>query len=240
MALLHGVALGVCLGLVGANASWAQQTSVETPDTLRQRAVAEARAGRLAEALALFAQLRQSVPADRAVLYDYAVVLTWAGRNAEALELLARMAPRAAPDYVLEALAKAARDAHRYDQAITLYRLLLERRPDHPQARLGLALALTDGGQFPEAKRRFDELLKETPYDIGRLLGYAYYWQRNRNFARALALFEQVLRVDPGNREALSGKALAKARQPAPPPPSPAQIAAQAEQKPCWSCARAR
>ncbi|MBD3305374.1 tetratricopeptide repeat protein, partial [candidate division KSB3 bacterium] len=118
-----------------------------------RRALAFARIGEagLEQALALFAKLVAAYPDKRTIFYDYIVVLTWAGRHEQALNLSSKLNAEEAPAYVLETLGKAARKTGRFEQAKDFYRILIWRFPERLSGLLGLAESQADNGEIKAA-----------------------------------------------------------------------------------------
>jgi biofilm PGA synthesis protein PgaA len=137
-------------------------------------AVAQARAGDARGALPILRNLLQQDPANVRLLADTTIVASWAGDDAYALELYSRpSAPRDNYD-VTAAAAHSARNLHRYDEALDLYRRAAQLRPDRWQAQLGQAMVLTDKGDYPQADALMKPLLQEHPADFEVETGEAY------------------------------------------------------------------
>ncbi len=175
------------------------------------RAIASARDGDYERALRLLKDLARRDPANKRYLYDRAVVLSWAGRDAEALALLPAIDPAEAPAYALEALAKSARNTGDHTQAQTLYRQILQRDAAYWQARLGLALTLVDTRNTGAAFKLLAELLASRPNDPEVLFAYAYALETDKRFLPALSTYERILEITPDSRPAYHGKVLAAA-----------------------------
>ena len=179
------------------------------------QALAEARAGRHAAALSILAELSRRYPERPAYLYDYITVLGWAGRDREALSLKDRIDPQRAPFYVIESLAKSARNLRRYEEAVRDYRKVLTRAPGRKAARIGLALTLADMGRGREAIASLAEAAGGlSPKERLETQGYVYY--RMGRYFEALAAYEGVLALAADDREARRGLLLTAARLGAP------------------------
>ena len=188
------------------------------PDRAERRyaqALVEARAGRHAAALSILADLSRRYPERPAYLYDYITVLGWARRDREALSLKGRVDPQRAPLYVIESLAKSARNLRRFEEAERDYRWVLARAPERKAARIGLVLTLADMGRGQEAF----ELLEGAPAGLSRLerlQTQAYVDYRMGRFFAALRAYEGVLAMDEDDPEARRGLILTAARLGAP------------------------
>lgn len=180
-----------------------------------QQALEQARAGRHAPALATLRALMAAHPRHRQYLYDTIVVLGWAERDEEALAFLPRLDPRRDPAYVLESLAKSARNLGRFEQAASLYRGVLQRFPARRPATLGLALTLADMGRSAEGQTVLAAWPESTD-DLEILAARAYVAYRGGDYFSALRHYEAMARLDPGNREARRGRILVAARLGAP------------------------
>lgn len=120
-----------------ASAAAAQQGAAE----LREAGVQAARAGRHAEGVALLERALATAPGDAGVLADLTVVLSWAGRDREALARFATLDEQAAPGYAVAAAAVSARRLGEAARAARLSRLALARGETGPEVWLGLAMA---------------------------------------------------------------------------------------------------
>lgn len=108
-------------------------------DPAYDRLILDARAGSYAPALT---HLRQ-VPADRlstGLVSDHLQIASWAGLDTEVVNVYETQARgRVLPIQALTATARAYRNLQRWDSAIQVYRLALERDPQSPDLQLGLA-----------------------------------------------------------------------------------------------------
>ncbi len=119
---------------------------------LRDAGVTAARAGRLAEGIALLERARTAAPADRGTLADLVVVLSWAGRDREALARFATLGEANAPAYAVAAAAVSARRSGQAARAATLYRRAIAGGETGLETRLGLALAEAARGDAAAAR----------------------------------------------------------------------------------------
>jgi biofilm PGA synthesis protein PgaA len=181
---------------------------VETITSARDGAVALARDGLIDEGLQILGELRKAHPEDRNLLYDETVVLGWAGRYAEAVANAADIDPGKAPDYVVEAVAKAHRNARDYVNAVEWYGVLADRNPGSVDARAGQAMSHADAGDFTAARQALETVPASEANIVGLLLAEAYIREREGRLLEALAHYQRVLDIEPDNDEALRGKAL--------------------------------
>lgn len=206
---LTALAAALCAAL-SANAAFAQ---VADPHAA---AVARARAGDHAGALAELDALAAQRPGDRAVLFDRIVVLGWAGRDAEALARASGLDLAGAPAYVYEALGRSARNLKRYELAQSLYRRSMALHPDRADSRIGLAMTLSDLGDHAAAARLLDEALAAAPGSADLLEARGLAAEYSGDWLGALAFHQRALRADPARRDALRGVVRAAGRLGAP------------------------
>jgi len=183
----------------------------ETPDATvpgHAEAIALARNGGIDEALQIIGGLRKAHPEDRNLLYDETVLLGWAGRFAEAVANAAAIDPGTAPDYVVEAVAKAFRSARDYDIAADWYGILADRNPENIDARIGLAMSHGDAGRFTEARESLATVPASEANIVRLLLAESYLREREGRLLEALAHYQRILDIEPDNADALRGKAL--------------------------------
>jgi biofilm PGA synthesis protein PgaA len=171
-------------------------------------AITLARDGDHAEALEILARLRIEHPEDAQLLYDETVILTWADRDADAAANAADIDREEAPDYVLDAVAKAYGRTGRQAEAAAWYQALLDRDPQNVDARLGLAFSYVDADNIEAARVVLGEA-PEAGTDQTRLtLAEADLFEREGRHIDALARYQAVLETSPGNAAALRGMAL--------------------------------
>lgn len=178
----------------------------KSPDEVHRTAVTQARSGRYDVALEHLSALVESHPSRKVFLYDYISVLSWAGRDEEVLALSSRTDLKQAPDYVLYAMGKSARNRQQPGLAIKIYRIALKQNSDRQQARLGLALSLAEAGNPVEAEKQLETLLKRKPDSIELLEAMAYVKQLNRDHAGAIAIYDRLLANAPNHRAARRGR----------------------------------
>ena len=100
------------------------QTPVIAPEdrpTQHAIAVEHVRGEQFDEALAILAALHHEEPSNTLYLNDYAATLAWAEQDRQALEVASRIDFESAPNYVLYAIAKSARNVRGHETAIRLY-----------------------------------------------------------------------------------------------------------------------
>lgn len=209
---IGGALAGVALLLSPAPLR-AQPVAASPPATAAEadsgRAVALARAGRYDEALGLLSALRAAAPGDARLLHDEIAVLGWAERDAAVLASAAALDAETAPVFVLNIVAKAARNLRRFDEAALWYRRALERAPDDLDATLGLALTEADRRDQPAARRALERVPASRADSATVQLARAYVAQTAGRWLEALHHYEQVLASEPAHAGAARGYALA-------------------------------
>jgi len=174
----------------------------------REEAIELARNGDFDEALSTLGTLREADPDDPALLHDETVVLAWAGQNRLALDNAPLIDAKNAPDYVIKAVARSARDIGEFDEAARWYLTLLDRAAANLDARRGLAMTFADAGDFEKAWGALNEVPLEQRDDLTLVLTEAYLYEGERRFLEALASYQQVIAAQPDNKAAIRGAAL--------------------------------
>ncbi len=97
--------------------------------------------------------------------------------------------------------------AQRYDDAITLYRAMLQQDPENDEIRGALARLLSWQGSHAEAADLYREIMRRHPadLDVRTALARVLSWHIDRKEAQDL--YEQVLRENSNHVEALQGLA---------------------------------
>jgi YaiO family outer membrane protein len=174
-----------------------------------------ARAGRLDEAVAAYADLLEGHPEDLEIRKERARVLGWLHRHAEALEDYDRVLAVTPRD--VEAAVARARALVRLNRVDEAERALREAIADDPafvDAHLALGSVLLQRGQLEEAIDAFGRARTLAPDDPAPLVGLG----RARAAAgdaggaaaardEALAAFDRRLASDPSDRDARVGRA---------------------------------
>lgn len=188
---------------------------------IHSQAVELARAGKWDEALALFGVLHRTAPLDKAVLFDYIVVLTWAGNVGSAVELYEKT-PAAAdgPDYLLRSVGGAYYQTGNYRKAAEIFARLAAQ--GDRQAKIWLAEADMKMGDFVAAEAAYEELLADAPRDLAVLLSRATMLYEAGQYLAAADAYRKVVPLmparSPGDKRVevngLMAAALIRAGQP--------------------------
>ncbi|MGA9994400.1 MAG: tetratricopeptide repeat protein, partial [Pyrinomonadaceae bacterium] len=83
------------------------------------------------------------------------------------------------------------------EEALSLYREQLKRDPSDKAARSGVVLSLLDLGKRDEAITELDAALKDEPRNLILLVGAAYWFAAHGDNARALALAQSAVSLEP-------------------------------------------
>lgn len=167
--------------------------------------VAELREGHWREAEGLLGRALLAESAPPQVSLHLACALRAQGRVSAALACLAQALTKAPHDAELRcALAQAHEDTGSFDQAVTIYRAVLEVHADHARARLSLAALLSRMARSVEAER----LLRDAPLNRFRPMEQAAWSHRmalalkhQRRHSEALCFLERAHRAAPRERQ---------------------------------------
>jgi len=86
-----------------------------------------------------------------------------------------------------------------YDEAIRIFKKVLEMNSDHPDALYYIALARANKGDYNQAIADFTKALEKDPFDTDSLIGRGEAWQSKGKVKRALADFKKALRMESDN-----------------------------------------
>lgn len=193
----------LALGLIGASFYCGvvlADTAVRDYDSL----ILQARQGNYAPALAMLRQRSATHPHDSRAAYDHILIAGWAGRAQEAIAAYEDMrpAPRRLPADVLSALARAYRDAGRWDEALLHYRGGKLRYPNHADFSAGEIMTLADAGRVAQAIGMGESLVRSRPADLDARIALAYAFDAKGSPHDALEISDQALNMAPDNRHA--------------------------------------
>lgn len=152
--------------------------------------------------------LYEQSPETDAYLYDYIVALAWSQQDAVALTLEPELDLQSTPLYVVDAIAKSARNARAYEIAAKWYLRAIDVEPQNLDFRIGLALTHAEAGQYGEADSVFAALPREQRASTTVLAAQAYVQRLAGQHVAALQAYEQLLETSPNDPELLRGKAL--------------------------------
>jgi biofilm PGA synthesis protein PgaA len=161
--------LGVAVFPVVPTYGWAADVpgqlvaQMEPGDNDRERAVRLARDGHYAAALDILERLHREAPDDLPLRADLAAVLSWAGRDQDAVELGEHLPFDRLESFVAEAVARSARNIGRPGLAASLYLEAATRTPERVDPHIGFTLAILEGGHVQSAVAAFEETLARFP-----------------------------------------------------------------------------
>ncbi len=155
-------------------------------------AVKLAREGDIDASLAMFDQLRQKSPDNSVLLYDQAVVHSWAGQDSEVTELAKDIDPLKAPDYVIKTIAKSARNLQQYKVAASFYDLGVTRFPDNPHFYIGLGYVYADQKRDADAKAIFAKAKKRFPDNMDIPFEEANMYEEHSNYFDAMLTYQEL------------------------------------------------
>jgi len=171
----------------------------------REKAIRLARSGNVDEALKILSGLRQQNRQDIGLTQDYAVVSSWAGHDAEAINTYNSLPINDRPDYVLEAVGHAYRHSGRFSEARALYQTGLNRSPGNVIFATGVIRTLAEGGYSENALATADADLLVHGERPDILVAAGDTAAQMGQDGRALRYYERALQADPHHRGAMLG-----------------------------------
>ena len=208
---IHKSRIGLRIGLLlvaGLISSVIIASASDSLRSQREAAVAEARNGNSKAALAELQSLLQQYPGDARLLADTTIVANWAGNDQLTLDLYDLAATPKDDGGVAEAAARSARNLHRYDLALELYRRAQTLEPMRWQPQLGEAMTLTDTGDYVTAARLMQPLMRTHADERDVILGEAYLCGRQADFACSIAMDERYIERFQKNAQVSSDLAM--------------------------------
>jgi len=139
--------------------------------------------------------------------HDLARIEALNGNHAAAVDLIDPTPLSDQPDDVLAVYAESLHLSGNLDEAVVAYRQLAGRQPEDPKAALGMFYALMDTNHFDEAARQLENNRHRID-EKSLAFATAYLATAQKQRLSALREYNRVLKVEPGNRQALRGKAL--------------------------------
>ncbi|MCP4152854.1 MAG: tetratricopeptide repeat protein, partial [bacterium] len=143
--------------------------------------------------------MRKEYPFNRAILYDYIVVLSRAGKDIEALKSSRQWDLLTVPLYVLKAIADSKRRTADFGGAMLLYGNILKKQADYLPAKIGIAFCLAEKGD-PDAGLNL--LVKEkenAPGNIEILQALAHIYGLKKDAQSEQLYYRKILEIDPDN-----------------------------------------
>ncbi len=165
-------------------------------------AVVKARSGDPAGSLPVLERLHDAHPDDVGLASDLTVVLTWAGRDSDAIAVFVTLPAGTAPDYVIDPVALAYRHLGDPTDALLLYRQGLQRSPGNAAFAAGAVRSLVDLVQIAPAIAEAEANLHAYGERVDILLAAGYAEIALGTPVEALRYDDRAIRVAPDNREA--------------------------------------
>jgi biofilm PGA synthesis protein PgaA len=165
----------------------------------RAAAVALARSGAPAAGVAALEALRFDFPDDPAVARDLAVVLTWGGREPEAIAIFEAMRPPQTHEYLLEAIGLGYRRVDAPLKALALYRHARTLWPRNVDFMAGESRTLVDLDEAMAAEALALQDIANAGENVELLLAAAFAASAQRRTVDALRYVDRALRLDATN-----------------------------------------
>lgn len=175
-----------------------------------QAALAHHRAGRFAEAEALYRQILAADPRSAAALHYLGVMALQSGRADLAIDWMNRataLDPGNAE--LLSNLGEACRALGRSAEAEKCFRRALELNPDWPAAVNNLGVLLRERGMLGEAQVLLEDAVQRDPKSVTAHLNLAFVLCDAQKIAAALPHFHQAVEINPRMPETWSQYAAA-------------------------------
>ncbi len=178
----------------------------------RQRAGQLARSGHYDQALSILRTMRDQYPGDSTEILDYISILSWSGRDAEAVKQYEHNSSMAMPDYVLQAVAHSYRNLRQMDKALAVYQRGLRQSPSNVAFAGGELRCLVDLSRYEEALRKGKQNLEKYGQRLEILLATGDAADRLDMTYDALNYYVRAVDIAPKNHEALHGLIRAEER----------------------------
>ena len=166
----------------------------------QETAVNLAQRGEYESAVKILKSLVSKYPAEKRFLYDYIVVLSWSDQQELAFQNFQKLNIRSVPDYVLKAVAKAARDNKKFNIAINAYSELLSRNPDDFDSYIGYLLAKADIGETEYALQSLLKIKQQHRYHLQYLEALAYVYGVIDNYLKQAHYYQAYLEIKPDDQ----------------------------------------
>jgi len=154
----------------------------------------------LEEAASELKKANDALPADPVGSLSYAQVLMRLEKPKEAAQVLERVIEKARNSEMPMLYAEALERSGQAAQAEEVYTSLLQQ---DPRAQLGLLRTLEQGRKYDKALALIEAMLKRQPANLAMKTDHGSLLMRARRFAEAEKVLTDVLRADPGFRDAL-------------------------------------
>jgi tetratricopeptide (TPR) repeat protein len=178
-------------------------------DSPLDRALAFHRAGRLAEAEAIYRQVLKTQPDNFHCLHNLGIAHAQRRNYAEAahwFELALRINPNVAEAH--NNRGSALKDLNRFEEALASYEHAIALNPDFAQAYYNRGYTLTQLKRLEEALASYDRAIALKPDFAEALNSRGYTLQELNRMEDALACLDQVIALIPGSAEAFFNRGI--------------------------------
>lgn len=155
--------------------------------------------------LAKIQSLAEQNPGQLRYRYDFLEVLSWLERDEEVLQQAQPLVWESVPVYVLETVARSARNRQNYPLAEKLYSLAADKNPDRLSPKLALAGLMLDQQHYSAAQIYLQQLRDSYPASLEVILAQADAHNFSGQPLKAAELFRQALAIQPNQQNALRG-----------------------------------
>jgi tetratricopeptide (TPR) repeat protein len=152
--------------------------------------------------LATINEMLVQYPGDSQLLFSKGVLLEQSGRNEETLAITEQLLSEKNDINIVMLRVNALRKLQRGEEAITLLRSEVEKRPDHRRLKVFFARVLFDEGLLEQARLQYEEMLAKVPGDGDILFALGLISMEQQNDALASSYFNRLLRFKPRAGEA--------------------------------------
>ncbi len=166
-------------------------------------AIMWAREGAIKRALHELETLQRNNPQNQQLLYDYITVLGWDNNDDKVLALQNKISLTKAPHYVLQHVAKAARNRKKFGTATAFYHIGIKRFPNNPQFYIGLAMTLYDNNKTAHANQTLARAAEHFKHDDAVLYNIAQTYEYKRIYFEALRLYQDLITRPPFKEKAI-------------------------------------
>ena len=176
----------------------------ENLSAAKEYAVALAQSEQFSVSLDIFKQLYQKYPSNSDVVFDYIVVLNWAGNNQSAIELFEGLGAPMVPDYVKTSVAGAYYQTGDYGAAQKLFHEVAV--TGDRKAQIWEAQSLISMGEIEAGYKRYKALLEKYPDDVEVYLSRASMFMLAKQYSAAVSDFEKALSLTPSDDSGINSR----------------------------------
>ena len=170
----------------------------------REYAVALAQNEQFSASLDIFKQLYQQAPDNTDIIFDYIVVLNWAGNNRSAIELFEKLNVKTVPAYVRTSAAGAYYQVGEYSKAQKLFHETAV--TGDRKAQIWEAQSFMSMGEVESSDAIYKDLLTKYPEDIDIYLSRASMLMLVKKYSAAVTDFEKALSLTPSDASGIDSR----------------------------------